>query len=48
MFISHLEVKKIEEDATIHAKVVCDGCEVTPIRGIRYMCSVCSDTDFCE
>ena len=27
---------------------MCDGCEVTPIQGIRYKCSVCPDMDYCE
>lgn len=30
-----------------HTRVICDGCQMTPIPGIRYMCSVCSNFDLC-
>ena len=32
----------------VHRRVVCDGCNVGPIRGIRFKCAVCPDFDFCE
>jgi hypothetical protein len=32
----------------IHQRFYCDGCDVTPIVGVRYKCSVCPDFDFCE
>jgi len=48
MFTDYLVDKQIKQDATIHDKAICDGCESNPIQGIRFMCSVCSDTDFCE
>lgn len=48
MFTDYLVDKKEKQDATLHEKVICDGCEANPIRGIRYMCSVCSDCDFCQ
>lgn len=28
--------------------VVCDGCGLHPIIGIRYKCSVCKNFDYCE
>jgi hypothetical protein len=30
-----------------HPSVVCDNCQVAPIMGPRYKCSVCEDFDFC-
>lgn len=32
----------------MHHGIICDGCEKTPIVGIRYKCSVNADMDFCE
>jgi len=31
-----------------HTNVACDGCDVAPIVGPRYKCSVCKDFDFCK
>jgi len=28
--------------------VTCDGCQIKPIVGWRYKCSVCEDFDYCE
>lgn len=32
----------------IHMHVTCDGCGMTPLRGIRYKCSACANFDFCS
>jgi sequestosome 1 len=32
----------------VHQGVECDGCQVSPIVGHRYKCSVCQDFDFCS
>ena len=31
----------------VHMGVACDNCQVFPIRGLRYKCSVCKNFDFC-
>lgn len=36
-----------EESKAIHEGVVCDGCNMSPIVGLRYKCSVCKDFDYC-
>jgi hypothetical protein len=35
-------------EKTIHTRVACDGCDASPIVGVRYKCSVCQNFDFCE
>lgn len=32
----------------IHHRVICDGCGVKPLMGVRYKCAVCQDFDYCE
>ena len=32
----------------VHENVKCNGCGVTPITGVRFKCTQCSDFDFCE
>ena len=40
-----IEVKK---EKAIHNNIYCDGCNTSPIVGIRFKCSKCIDFDFCE
>ncbi|KAL2125243.1 hypothetical protein VTJ04DRAFT_1608 [Mycothermus thermophilus] len=35
-------------NAFVHRGCLCNGCGVTPIRGIRYRCANCTDFDLCE
>jgi hypothetical protein len=35
-------------DKVVHHGVICDGCQATPIVGMRYKCTVCPDFDLCE
>jgi len=37
-----------EEEKEVHNCVRCDGCGMSPIRGIRYKCTECHNFDFCE
>jgi hypothetical protein len=39
---------KAEKPKAVHIGVRCDLCAVTPIRGMRFTCSVCPDFDCCE
>ena len=34
--------------SAIHNRVICDGCGINPILGVRYKCSICEDFDYCE
>ena len=44
------ETAAAESDAptAVHARVVCDVCDMSPIVGTRYKCAVRSDFDLCE
>ena len=44
-FKNFLGQQQIEE---IHYQYICDGCEMAPIKGIRYHCEQCPDYDLCE
>lgn len=48
MFHDYLIKKQEEQKNTVFENIVCDGCEMTPVKGIRFMCSVCSNYDLCE
>ena len=46
-------VYRIAEDSArrenyVHRGVMCNGCRVQPIQGIRYSCANCPDYDLCE
>ena len=45
------EVKKPEveiQEKPVHANITCDSCNLGPISGIRYKCTICHDFDLCE
>ena len=44
------EFHKIEtnDQKDVHHFVVCDGCGIKPIVGIRYKCAICKNFDYCE
>ena len=46
-FIINIFKPKIEEQS-VHQKVVCDGCGMKPIVGVRFKCTVCPNFDYCE
>jgi len=48
MLKDFLEKKRAMQDEVEHNNYNCDGCGMNPIKGIRYMCSVCSNYDICE
>ena len=37
-----------ENGNPVHANIACDGCNVAPITGIRYKCTVLRNFNFCE
>merc|ERR1711963_874828 len=48
LFVKAKDVARTTTDTTaVHAVIVCDGCEMTPIKGTRYKCLVCADFDLC-
>jgi hypothetical protein len=40
MFKDFLERKRAEQAEVIHENIICDGCNMNPIKGIRFMSSV--------
>ena len=47
LFGKYMDRKNTNQDVQSHSRVICDGCNITPITGVRYMCSVCSNFDLC-
>lgn len=45
---NHIGQKSTEQQSVVHNDIICDGCNVSPITGIRYKCSVCPDYDLCS
>merc|ERR1712198_223179 len=41
------DAKSKADTAVLHAGIVCDGCEMTPIKGTCFKCLVCNDFDLC-
>jgi hypothetical protein len=37
-----------KESSIVHEDIRCNGCQVKPVIGNRFKCSVCEDFDFCE
>jgi len=44
----NMSQSQAEKPKTVHRGYTCDGCEVSPIVGIRYKCSGRPDYDLCE
>jgi len=32
----------------VHDRVICDGCGLKPITGVRYKCAICNNFDLCQ
>jgi len=41
------QTEQPSKDRNVHSAVRCDGCNVSPIVGARFKCSVCPDFDLC-
>jgi hypothetical protein len=39
---------KNQSPEEVHTRITCDGCGMTPIRGIRYKCTQRHDYDLCS
>jgi len=40
--------KQKQETSNVHLNIRCDGCDVFPITGPRFKCTICTDFDLCE
>jgi len=43
-----LKHRAIQQTAVVHEGVTCDGCQQSPITGIRFKCKVCRNYDLCS
>ncbi|KAF5270348.1 hypothetical protein FQR65_LT05536 [Abscondita terminalis] len=41
-------ISEMEIVPSSHDGVICNGCGLTPIKGVRFKCKVCDNYDFCE
>lgn len=48
MLIDRITEQKEAQAKVVHENFVCDNCNVGPIVGIRYMCTVRHNYDLCE
>ena len=48
VLIYHIAEDQNRQLTVIHRGIACDGCGMTPIRGIRWKCLNCRDCDFCS
>jgi len=47
--VSHPLLKmKEQKRSDVHYNIICDGCNMNPIQGVRYKCTVCPDYDLCS
>lgn len=44
----YINARQQAQDNEVHENFVCDGCDMTPIKGIRYMCTVRNNYDLCQ
>ena len=47
-FFEEMKKKETKDGKAIHFEYICDGCEMSPIIGNRFKCTVCEDFDYCE